>query len=317
MKRLLIILIIVAVSLATLGIFKDLLVKSAVTILLTNVTGAKIHIDSLSFGLFNSKVKIKGFKIYNPKGFPEGVLLNLEDINVHYDLGGLLGKRIYLKNVFVDLKEVVVIRDKEGKLNVDSLKISKSEKAADKPVKKTPMRIDILTLSLGRVIYEDFSRAEKPSIEAFNIGIKERVYKNITTAEQLIALFLVESLKSTTIKSAQIYGAASIIGASMLPVGLGYLFTRSDEANENFRVGFDKVYASSERALKYLGGVTKENKSRGEIEGRIGLTDISVRITKLNPLKTKVMVSARKFLLPEPRIAGGLLYRISEELKTP
>lgn len=317
MKRLLIILIIVAVSLTTLGIFKDLLVKSAVTILLTNVTGAKIHIDSLSFGLFNSKVKIKGFKIYNPKGFPEGVLLNLEDISVHYDLGGLLGKTIYLKNVFVDLKEVVVIRDKEGKLNVDSLKISKSEKAADKPVKKTPMRIDILTLSLGRVIYEDFSRAEKPSIEAFNIGIKERVYKNITTAEQLIALFLVESLKSTTIRSAQIYGAASIIGASMLPVGLGYLFTRSDGANENFRFGFDKVYASSERALKYLGEVLKENKSRGGIEGRIGLTEVSIRITKLNPLKTRVTVLARKLLLPEPRIAAGVLYRISEELKAP
>lgn len=317
MKKLFIILIILAVALATLGFFKDLLVKSAVTILLTNVTGAKIHIDSLSFGLFNSKVKIKGFKIYNPKGFPEGALLNLQNINVHYDLGSLLKKKIYLKNVFVDLKEAVVVRDKEEKLNVDSLKISKSEKATDKPGKKTPMRIDILSLSLGRVIYEDFSRAEKPSIEAFNIGIKERVYKNITTAEQLIALILVESLKSTTIRSAQIYAAASIIGASMLPVGLGYLFTRSDEASGNFNVGFDKVYASSERALKYLGEVTKENKNRGEIEGRIGLTEISVRITKLNPLKTKVMVAARKFLLPEPRIAGGLLYRISEELKTP
>ena len=191
------------------------------------------------------------------------------------------------------------------------------KKAQIKKLKKNPMKIDILTLSLGRVIYVDFRRAEKPSIEAFNIGIKGRAYKNITGAEQLITLILVESLKSTTIRSAQIYGAASIIGASMLPVGLGYLLTRSDTAGENFRGGFDRGYDSSERALKYLGEVTKENKSRGAIEGRIGLTEVSVRITKLNPLKTKVMVSARKLLIPEPRIAGGLLYRIGEELKSP
>lgn len=317
MKKILIILVIIVLAATVVSILRDQIIKSALSALLTNVTGTKVTIGRLSLSIINHKITIKDFKIYNPKDFPEGVLLDLKKVSVDYDLGELIKKKLYFKHIAVDLREVVVITDKEGKLNVDSLKISKKEKSAPKSQteQKAEMQIDILTLTLGRVIYVDFSRAAKPSIEAFNIGIKDRVYKNIASAEQLLTLILVESLKSTTIKSAQIYGAASLAGVAMLPASLGYLLTRKDDASENFKAGFERVYLAAKDALNFLGALTHENKAAGKLSGKIGFADIAVKVEDSGLITTKVTVSARKLLLPEPRIAGGLLYQISQNLK--
>ncbi|MDD4940241.1 MAG: hypothetical protein PHI60_08840, partial [Candidatus Omnitrophica bacterium] len=90
MKKPLKVSLIVVVSILAAAILKDFVIKSAITVVATQVTGAPVHIDGFSLGLFNQKVRISGFKMYNPKGFPRGTLAHISKINVTYDLGALL-----------------------------------------------------------------------------------------------------------------------------------------------------------------------------------------------------------------------------------
>ena len=44
------------------------------------------------------------------------------------------------------------------------------------------------------------------------------------------------------------------------------------------------------------------------------LEDIKIRVEKISWFKTKVTVSARKFMLAKREFAGGVLYQIAEKL---
>ena len=43
---------------------------------------------------------------------------------------------------------------------------------------------------------------------------------------------------------------------------------------------------------------------------------VIIKVIKDGDTKTTVGVSARKFLLPAPRIAGGILYEITQKIET-
>ena len=101
-----------------------------------------------------------------------------------------------------------MVKDKNGALNIDELRIVKD-------VTQFKMFIDTLTLTAGEVIYEDFTQGPKPEIKSFELNIKGRTYKNITTAEQLGTKILSEILAKTTIKSAAVLGGAALAGIAL------------------------------------------------------------------------------------------------------
>ena len=203
MKKLITIIGVIIIFLIAAVIFKDQLIKTAITTGATNVVGAPVKIKKFSLGIFNQTIRIKDFKIFNPEGFPEGALVDMPEISVDYDLSALLKKNLHFKKLVIDLKEVGIYKNKDGELNVDSLKIveqgQKSTKGAEEkeePSEPMPMQIDVLTLKMGKVVYKDLSAGEKPSVEVFDIGIS-KTYENITSAQQLVALILAEPMKKS------------------------------------------------------------------------------------------------------------------------
>ena len=62
MKKFLIVLGIVIISLACVAIFKNLIIKSAFTKYASQIIGAPVHIDSLSLNVFSSTIHMSGFK---------------------------------------------------------------------------------------------------------------------------------------------------------------------------------------------------------------------------------------------------------------
>ena len=123
MKKLLTIIGVIIVFLIAAVIFKNQLIKTAITTGATNVVGAPVKINKFSLGIFNQTIRIKDFKIFNPEGFPEGVLVDMPEISVDYDLSALLKKNLHFKKLVIDLKQVGIYKNKDGELNVDSLKI--------------------------------------------------------------------------------------------------------------------------------------------------------------------------------------------------
>jgi uncharacterized protein involved in outer membrane biogenesis len=321
MKKILLIVVIILVALSVIAILKDQIIKNTITMATSQVTGAPATINRFSMSIIKQTVAIKDFKLYNPPGFPREILVDMPTIRVALALGDILKKKIHFKEIEIALKELVIIRDKDGKLNVDALKVAeepqkpKEATAQKQAAGQMPMQIDILKLTIGKIIYKDYSKGETPKIEVYDLGGKEKTYQNITSAQQLVALILSEAMKGTAIKGAKIYAASAILGVGFLPAGVAVTLMGKDSAQNDFNIPFEKVYAAALNTVQALGQVKSENKDSGIIKVLIDKDDVTIKVQQTTEKTTRIMVQARHLLLPQPQIAGGILQQISDKLK--
>ena len=187
---------------------KNVIAKTAITSGVKAITGLNLSIKEMNVGLRKTVIGISELKLYNPEGFPDQLMIDVPEIFVAYDLSAFLKQDIHLQEIRLELKEFNVIRNKEGKLNLDSLKPVQSEKkeqapaAEQKPAgEKQPapkIRIDVLQLKIAKVVYKDYTQGETPSVREFNVNINER-FENITDPEALVKIILHRALAKTAI----------------------------------------------------------------------------------------------------------------------
>lgn len=313
MKKILIVFLVVVAGLFGLSLIRDIVLKSVITVVATQVTGAPVHIGGLSLGLVKQTAKVSGFKMYNPKGFPRGVMLDLPRIFVDLDLFSIFKGALHIQKIDLQLREVKLVKNREGKLNVDSLSLSQGQKGSKKPGKQLDMRIDAANLDIGRVISIDYS-APKPQVLVYDINLKKS-YKNINSTQQLIGLAISEPLKAAGIQGLGIYGAAMLTGIGFIPVAATAFFIDKDYAAEELDVSLDRIFNVSLAVLKESGQIIQENKLGGEIKASVYDADVALKLEKISGNKTKITISARKYMFPKREIASGVLYQIDEKLK--
>lgn len=131
-------------------------------------------------------------------------MLDMPEIFVSYDLPSIMKGKVYLPELRVSLKEFLVIKDKQGKMNLDAitgLAASKEGVKKEEPSKaKAPapeIQIDSFKLHLGKVIFKDYSKGA-PSVREFDIGLNEE-YKNITNPNTLVGLIVMKVMLNTPI----------------------------------------------------------------------------------------------------------------------
>ncbi len=314
------IVIIVLVVFIALGIVKDQIIKAAVQVGASRVLGTHVSVGGLSFGILRQSVRVKAFKIDNPTGFPKGSMLDVTEVGVDYDLPALLGGKLHFPLVILNLNEMVVVKNKNGVLNVDALKVAEKKEAepAAQPEKKAPkalaLKIDLLRLNVNRVILKDYTQGQEPLVQVFDVNLKDKTYKDIESAQQLVALVLVEAMKPTAIKGAKIYGAATILGVGFLPAGIAGTLLSKDSARAEFNVSMDQAYQTALEVIKKNGMITEENKTGGAIKADVNGHNVTAKIAKSDQGKTEIVIAARKFLIPKPEVAQGILYQIQEKL---
>ncbi|MFA5117414.1 MAG: hypothetical protein WC695_01020 [Candidatus Omnitrophota bacterium] len=309
MKKFLIVLVIVFISLACISIFKNLIIKSVVTTAASRITGAPVHMDGFSLNLLSSTIHISGFKMYNPGGFPEGILVSCPKIKVIYDRATLFKQKRHFLLVEIELKEMGLTKNTEGKLNVDSLKIAKESKSSP----STPMQIDLLTLSIGKIVYKDYTAGTQPGVRVYDVN-RHKSYKGVPSAQQLALLVLAEPMKAAAIKNAKIYGAALLTGVAVLPVAVAATFIGKDYVQQTVDAGFEHVYKVSLEVVKRMGKITKDLASDGVIKANIHGAMVALIFRKGVDNKTEITISARKYMFPKLDVAGGVLYQILDKL---
>jgi uncharacterized protein involved in outer membrane biogenesis len=186
--------------------FKNFLVQSALSSGLSKAAHVPVKIGSTDVKFISSSIRLKNISIHNPKGYPEKVMLSAPVVFIDFEPKDLMQGKAHFKEVRLDLKEVIVIKNKDGKLNIDALKPTPQEKEKQKKTKedrakgKAPkLMIDNLYLSIGRVVYKDYSKGGEPSIQEFNIDIKERQFKHIDNPSSVVSLIMFEALTHTTL----------------------------------------------------------------------------------------------------------------------
>jgi len=207
MKKLRIVWIVLLVLLVGGFLGKNLIVKFAVSGGVKAMTGLKLSVKKMNIGIFKTLIGIEELKLYNPDGFPDKIMVDIPEIYVDYDLGAMLKKKVHLQEVRINLKEFTVVKNKDGKLNLDALKTLQGKKDGESTPEKEKekgkmpqLQIDKMDLKIGKVILKDYSKGDKPSIKEFNVKIDEH-YENITNPYVFVNLIVAKALMHTTIGS--------------------------------------------------------------------------------------------------------------------
>lgn len=198
------ILLIVFLTVAGLLLARGALARWVIASQVKAITGMPLQIRRLDLGLFRPRVVAGGIKLFNPPGFQDKMMVDLPELSVEYDLPAFFRGQVHLREVRIDLREFVVVKNREGKLNLDSLtavqkaKEAKEKKEGKKPAEKSNLRIDTLHLKIGKVVYKDYSAGEKPMVQEFTINLDEE-YRDITDPTALGSLIVARALFNTTI----------------------------------------------------------------------------------------------------------------------
>ena len=201
------ILIIIVAVIVVLLIARNIIIASAVKVGAKAIVGLDLGIKKLNVGLFRSAVLIKDFTVYNPKGYPYKQMAHIPEIFVDYSLIGFLQGKVHVEEIRFDLEEFDVVKNKEGKVNINELKAiqessqktDKKDTSKDKPKKKQEIQIDHMSLKIGKVVYHDFS-VEPPSKKEFNINVNEK-FEDINDPAILVGLVVYKVLARTTISN--------------------------------------------------------------------------------------------------------------------
>ena len=192
----------IVIAVAAVVILRNFIAKAAINAGVKAVTGVNVDVGSIDIGLFGTQLGVKNLRVLNPSGYPEPVMVSMPELFVNYDLGGFLKGQVHLEEVRINLNELVVIKNAQGDVNVNSLKPVQNAKKetpppAEKPGKQPKLMIDEVGLKVGRVVYRDYTQ-NPPTEKIFNVNIDEH-FEHITNPVLLGGLIVSKTLARTTI----------------------------------------------------------------------------------------------------------------------
>ncbi|MCJ7662634.1 MAG: AsmA family protein [Desulfobacterales bacterium] len=267
MKKLGIVVGIIVVIFVLLLVFKNILIKLAIEQGTKKATGLELTIGTMDVGLLASKVDVTDMRLLNPAGFPDKVMIDISKVLVDVELASLFKQRVHVETLELNLNELMVVQNKERKLNIESLTaLGQKKQEGKKPVEqkeakqggKAPqVTIDKLILKIGRVTYKDYSLGGTPFTKTFTVGINE-VYRDVTDLNKLVKLIIVRALEGTGIAQLANFDLGSIKGdvadtlqkgvSGVTEAGKKELQTTTEEATK--KLG-EEATKSLEKQLKF------------------------------------------------------------------
>jgi len=222
------ILVVLAVLIGLLFLGKNTIIKAAVERGVEKATGLPMKIGKFDLGLTNSQVGIWDIELLNPAGFPDKVMFHSPEIFVDYHLGDALKGTVHLENMRLNFDQFTVVKNAQGKLNIDAFKKMSAGKKAEgesKPsedqgkAKEIPdIRIDHLSLKVGKVVYKDYSQGGEPVVKEFNVNISEE-FKDITDVQSLVMMIVSRAMSKAALTSLVDFNIEGIEGFTTIPQG--------------------------------------------------------------------------------------------------
>lgn len=168
--------VLVVVVLAVFGLFfgRNIVARTVVVNGIKQAAGLDINIASVAIDL--PIVSVKGLTIYNPAGFTDKVMAQFPEITLDIDLPGIFKNKIHFKRLTLDVGEVNVVLNEQGKLNVNSLALLLPPKGTGTPPE---VKIDELMLKVAKVSYKGYIPVAGVQAREFNPGINE-TFRNVT-----------------------------------------------------------------------------------------------------------------------------------------
>jgi hypothetical protein len=197
---------------------RNVLIKTTVKQGVKRTFGVELDTESISTGFIGSDLKVRNLMVESPEGFYQEPMVKIGSIYLDYDFWPLLKRKIHASNLEIAVEEVVVVKNREGRLNLDEFRkglkkraSKKAENAREQNEKKAPdpdrVMVDLLSLSLERVVYKDYSLGAEPKTMTIDVGIHDLRFENVRSSEDLL-----EKVISMALKKAALGHVAEFLG---------------------------------------------------------------------------------------------------------
>ncbi len=196
--RILLYLFIAAVVLVVAAILLlDTIMKEVFTGRLRAATGMDAKVSAVHVGLLSPTITIEGFKLYNTPDFGGAVCLDMPELHIEYDRAALSLGKLHLPLVRLDLADLMVVQDKQGRINFATLKKKDKESAARSSLASGFKfnGIDTLNLSLGKFHLANLASGRS---EEVNFGIRHQIFHNVKSEADLSGLGLLLALRGAS-----------------------------------------------------------------------------------------------------------------------
>jgi uncharacterized protein involved in outer membrane biogenesis len=168
-----------------------------------DATGLQLKVQSFNIGLIRSLVRIKGLRLLSPQGHKDRVMLDIAELYIDYNLPAALNGKAHVEELDINLREIMVSKNKQGQINLDALKKAqeKQENSMESSEEdQAEVQIDKLKLRIGKVTFKDYSEESVPTIKEFYLYLDEE-YENLTDPYALVEFMIVRGLVNTNIAS--------------------------------------------------------------------------------------------------------------------
>jgi len=214
----LIVILVIVIFVILLLTGRNVLIKNTVKQGVRQAFGVELNTESLSAGFIRSDLRIENLMVRSPEGFYEEPMVKVRRIYLDYDFWPLLKRRIHAPNLEIAVEEIVIVKNHEGRLNLDEFRkrlkqrASPKARSADEPKEKRApetdrVMIDLLSLSLERVVYKDYSLSPEAKVMTITVGIHDVQFENVRSSEDLI-----EKVISMALQKAALGHVAELLG---------------------------------------------------------------------------------------------------------
>jgi uncharacterized protein involved in outer membrane biogenesis len=202
--RILILLVVLAIAALLL---LDTIARELTRRHLEKQTGLEVKIGRMQVGLLDPRVTLENVVVYNNAQFGGSPLMELPELHLEYDRCPWFGAKVHFKLIRLNLAKLNVVRDKNGKKNLDVMSRhwkkadgdsdskggSGNQKSKGSKTNEFP-GIDTLNVTLGRATYMEMKDPGK--VEELKVEIHNQVYTNVKTQGDVDSILLVVLLKS-------------------------------------------------------------------------------------------------------------------------
>lgn len=187
--------VILFVVLFTAGILlMDTIVRQLAVRQVRRDTGMDVKIGRMEVGLFSPTITIENLKLYNTAEFGGGEFLNMPELHVEYDLAAARAGRLHLKLLRLNLAEIHVVENKDGKKNTDLLVLKDAHVRPPGKKAGTAMEfagIDVLNVTIDRSRFTSHRHPEM-SLDR-RLGLRNEIFgaknqKELDSVEVALAL---------------------------------------------------------------------------------------------------------------------------------
>ena len=177
-------------------LFLDPIAKALVERRIRQQTGLPVKIGKLTVGLRRPTLSIENFKLGNSPDFGGSTFIDVPLLRIQYDLPTLRARRIHLNTVLLNLGELHIVQNKNGRTNLQALQEQQKQKSSASASGESGLEftgIDTLRLTIGRL---KFSSDKNSALNKETyVGYKNETVKNVKSLKDLEPLIARISLE--------------------------------------------------------------------------------------------------------------------------